>query len=548
MYSKLYRSDWIAAGYCNLDEIPREQKGIWMHGWSWKGTTEIIRPEQLFGIEIQTIDTPLFVATNHQEKYLKNLGYHNAKAIGLPIIYTKKNKVVTKSKSLLVMPQHTIKGMSHDEDIEDTYVEYIQSVKGSFDECTICIGAHDYDNGIWKNSFEKKNFNVIRGADWKEINTLQVQCERMMGYSHMTTNGIGSHVVYAASLGVKVSIAGPYYELTKDALANVEFYKRKPNIIENAVKRVSCEEVSKELPWLFVNPIDAAECREWGLSEIGNENKVPPIILKRLFGWNQTILKPNHISISAWSEHAPFALWLIGYKRPKVLVELGSHTGFSYFSFCQAVVDHGLGTQCYCVDTWQGEDHAGHYDNSIFETFSEYHDKYFSVFSRKIRKTFDEASVEFSNDSIDLLHIDGLHSYEAVKRDYDTWLPKVKDGGVILFHDISVKERGFGVWKLWDEIKSEAEECLEFSHSNGLGVLVVNKKRTNISEKLFPCDVNGNFNLVTLFEDVSKMAMAEELKALDLQNIIQSMKSSKCWKMTSPVRLIDRLLRKWIWQ
>ena len=61
--------------------------------------------------------------------------------------------------------------------------------------------------------------------------------------------------------------------------------------------------------------------------------------------------------------------------------------------------------------------------------------------STLIRSTFDEASKYFENGSIDILHIDGLHTYEAVKNDYTTWKSKVRRGGTILFHDWNVRER-----------------------------------------------------------------------------------------------------------
>ncbi|MBG9732673.1 hypothetical protein ABD86_04640 [Paenibacillus alvei] len=55
-----------------------------------------------------------------------------------------------------------------------------------------------------------------------------------------------------------------------------------------------------------------------------------------------------------------------------------------------------------------------------------------------IKSTFDEALQNFEDDSIHLLHIDGFHEYEAIHHDYHTWLPKVAENGIVLFHDISI--------------------------------------------------------------------------------------------------------------
>jgi len=183
--------------------------------------------------------------------------------------------------------------------------------------------------------------------------------------------------------------------------------------------------------------------------------------------------QPRRIaSYPFWVEHIPFAFFLIDCLRPRLLVELGVQSGNSFNAFCQAVKTLGAGTKCYGVDTWQGDEHTGAYDAAIFADLEAYQQREYGEFASLLRMTFDQALPYFSDGSVDLLHIDGFHTYEAVRQDFDTWLPKMSDRGVILFHDIAVRERGFGVWRLWEEI-SPKYPSLAFHHGYGLGVLAV---------------------------------------------------------------------------
>jgi hypothetical protein len=86
--------------------------------------------------------------------------------------------------------------------------------------------------------------------------------------------------------------------------------------------------------------------------------------------------------------------------------------------------------------------------------------------------TFDQALQYLPAASVDLLHIDGLHFYDAVKTDYESWLPKLSDRAVVLFHDTMETQRGFGVHQLWAEL-SPNFPSFNFEHGHGLGILAV---------------------------------------------------------------------------
>jgi hypothetical protein len=176
-------------------------------------------------------------------------------------------------------------------------------------------------------------------------------------------------------------------------------------------------------------------------------------------------------NLGNWSAHLAFANDLIGATQPRIVVELGTHWGESYFGFCQSVAEHSLDCVCYAVDHWLGDAHAERYGEEVYEDVRRYNETQYRAFSYLLRSTFDEATLQFQDGTIDLLHIDGLHTYEAASHDFRTWLPKVRPGGIILLHDTAVRHADFGIWLLWGEIKAEFPETFEFHHSWGLGVV-----------------------------------------------------------------------------
>lgn len=70
--------------------------------------------------------------------------------------------------------------------------------------------------------------------------------------------------------------------------------------------------------------------------------------------------------------------------------------------------------------------------------------------------TMSEARKFFEGQPLDFLFIDGDHTYEGVKKDWEMYSPLVRAGGVIAFHDIAEHPPSTGceVARFWNQIKT----------------------------------------------------------------------------------------------
>jgi len=187
---------------------------------------------------------------------------------------------------------------------------------------------------------------------------------------------------------------------------------------------------------------------------------------------------------SAWIGHENFAVWLVKKMKPSVIVDLGVDYGFSTFAFATPQIG-----KVYGIDWFEGDKLAGwrNTENHILELLKILKERFGINNVEIIKGDFSEIAKEWKL-PIDILHIDGSHKYEDVKKDYETWSKFVKKDGVILFHDVhitaefinpkSIKE--FGVERFFDEIDLPK---FKFLHSFGLGVVSKNKKIINNIKK-----------------------------------------------------------------
>lgn len=166
-------------------------------------------------------------------------------------------------------------------------------------------------------------------------------------------------------------------------------------------------------------------------------------------------LWPDIDSIPGWldKEEAEL-LFRISINTPEPIVELGAWMGRSTAVFASALRWSGSGNKVLSIDTFEGsEEHqvGGKYFDpktvdpetgkiNIFPSYIENVaklDLLAWVDARQIDSA--AASKDFSG-AAGLLFVDADHRYESISRDLDAWIPRLRDRGIVVLHDIGYWE------------------------------------------------------------------------------------------------------------
>lgn len=282
-YSGLYGSDMVAARYCGFRKPPSAPLGLWMHGW-YPERRPLDRADLLFGVTMAHLrEERYWVATERQAKVLRSLGFSRSRAIGLPMVYAPEPQIAREKGALLVMPAHSLPNSSHGWVVSE-YVKSISALRPCFRKICVCINGHDWTKGEWVQDFRDAGFEVVRGAG--DNSSLDRMASLFAQFEFVTSNGFGSLVAYASAFGAKVSLYGPFAEVTPDSLKNVPYFVDNPDLLASEAAYVGERYCREQFPEIFVHPADATERIEWGRAEMGWQNKVSPRELRQLFGWS----------------------------------------------------------------------------------------------------------------------------------------------------------------------------------------------------------------------------------------------------------------------
>jgi len=153
---------------------------------------------------------------------------------------------------------------------------------------------------------------------------------------------------------------------------------------------------------------------------------------------NDTVLTMKKMS-RAMNSYVLLLYEIVLESRPEFVLEIGTGQCQSTRTILSALAENKKG-KLISIDM---KDRSERIPKELLEYFIQI------VGNSHEKSTFDKV-LEKNDKKFDILLIDGDHTYEGVKKDFEMYVPLVKEKGLILMHDIC--NVNCGVPKFWREI------------------------------------------------------------------------------------------------
>lgn len=172
-------------------------------------------------------------------------------------------------------------------------------------------------------------------------------------------------------------------------------------------------------------------------------------------------------------------LKILNSAKPKVILEIGTANGGTLFLFSRVASEDAI---IISIDLPGGKFGGGYpkWKIPLYKSFEKKNQRIYLIRENSHKQEALEKVKKILNDKrVDFLFIDGDHSYEGVKRDFEMYSPLVRKGGIIAFHDIvpGPEENVGGVPRFWQEIKQKYKhkEIVKDWNQKGWGIGVIYK-------------------------------------------------------------------------
>jgi len=274
----------ILANELNL-HYRRRSFANWLHGWIWWKATS--STELMFKDSCKS-QSRLVVSNFHEKEILKNEGFKNIWIGGLPFTYVKNSNFKRKPNSLLAMPPHSAENEKIRNEYYD-YLDYLESIKNEYENVYVSIYYLDKSKEIIK-KIESRGLKFIDGARPDDINSLRRMRAIFDSFEFITSNTMGSHIIYAIYCGCKTSLCGPMYKYDETLfLGNDGKINHDKKYVEDSLYYLSQKYLMEKFQFLYTQtPINGYFSEEYGKKEIGYYNKMNKEQILDALQWHLT--------------------------------------------------------------------------------------------------------------------------------------------------------------------------------------------------------------------------------------------------------------------
>ena len=194
----------VLAKQCGRRIVPRSFAN-WVHSWMWheEPTDELLVCDQL------PREVTIIVRNEKERLAIEAAGFRDVRIGGLPFAYVQRQHELRYTDALLAFPPHSAESEKVIAE-QGAYLDYLESLKQDFESVYVSVYYLDMGGAMHKGALAR-GLRVIQGARPDDANCLLRMRSILDSFMHVTSNVMGSHMLYALFSGCKFSFCGPIY-------------------------------------------------------------------------------------------------------------------------------------------------------------------------------------------------------------------------------------------------------------------------------------------------------------------------------------------------
>lgn len=195
-------------------------------------------------------DSLIIVPNTDHVNHLHSLGFYNVISGGVPFIYVNtavKDKIPSLAHSVLAIPSHSFENKGQ----VSEYLDYLYEIRNNHEYIFVSLASHRYKDTFFdecQSACVERKLIPLRGAIAEDVNSLVRVKHILSSFSYITTNSLGSHIAHSLEVGAKVSITGPFFQISKIPEKEIFFGEKEVRLFERLLGK---ERALSELERLF---------------------------------------------------------------------------------------------------------------------------------------------------------------------------------------------------------------------------------------------------------------------------------------------------------